>query len=389
MTVGTISAPPRRATVGRPRSFGLLSTFPPTPCGIATFTAALARGLSGAGREVGVVRIADGSPVRTDAVVGDLVNGSRRSVADCSALLNRHDVAIVQHEYGLYGGPDGEEIVEILSGLRVPAIVIAHTVLVDPTRHQRDVLVSVAALADRLVVMSDAARRRLIENFDVDPRKIATIPHGAAVATSQLSRPRAERPTLLTWGLLGPGKGVERVVDAMADLRDLSPRPRYLVAGSTHPKVLAAEGEAYRTARVAQAERLGVGDSVHFDDAYRDLGSLASLIAAAAVVVLPYDSREQVTSGVLVDAIAAGRPVVATAFPHAIELLSSGAGIVVDHDDPRALVDALRRVLFEPGLAEQMSAEALRLAPGIGWPVVAARYIDLATRLEAPERVSA
>ena len=124
----------------------------------------------------------------------------------------------------------------------------------------------------------------------------------------------------------------------MPSLQTLRPRPRYLVAGRTHPKVLAADGEAYRNARIEQAWRNGVAGSVDFDADYRDVPSLTALIQSSAAVVLPYDSREQATSGVLVDAIAAGRPVIATAFPHAVELLSSGAGIVVDHDDPDALV---------------------------------------------------
>ena len=135
---------------------------------------------------------------------------------------------------------------------------------------------------------------------------------------------RGGRPTLLTWGLLGPGKGIERVIEAMASLKDLPGRPRYLVAGRTHPKVLAADGEAYRDACIEQARRSGVADSVCFDAGYRNVAMLTALIQTAAVVVLPYDSIDQATSGVLVDAIASGRPVVATAFPHAIELLSSG-----------------------------------------------------------------
>ena len=99
--------------------------------------------------------------------------------------------------------------------------------------------------------------------------------------------------------------------------------------------------------------------------------------------MLPYDSTDQVTSGVLVDAIASGRPVVATAFPHAVELLSSGAGIVVGHDDPDALASALRRVLTQPRLAGAMAAEARRLAPEMAWPVVASAYLRLAHRLLA------
>ena len=145
----------------------------------------------------------------------------------------------------------------------------------------------------------------------------------------------------------------------MRTLHDLPMQPRYLVAGQTHPKVLAAEGESYRRERMAQAERYGISASVEFDADYRDVASLTALIQSSNVVVLPYDSRDQVTSGVLVDAIAAGRPVVATAFPHAVELLSSGAGLVVDHDDPDAMALALRTILTEARAGSQHGRRSL------------------------------
>nr|WP_234807509.1 glycosyltransferase [Mycolicibacterium bacteremicum] len=361
-----------RVCAGTP-SFGILSTYPPTPCGLATFSAALADGLSATGADVNVVAIADGSPHGAGRVVGELTNGSAASVAACADLLSGSDIALIQHEYGLFGGPDGDEVLDILGALTVPAIVVAHTVPATPTRNQRAVLKSVAALADRVIVMSDAAASRLQTGFGVDRRKIATIPHGVTMQPMVHTK-RSGRPTLLTWGLLGPGKGIERVIDSMAALQELRGNPRYLIAGRTHPKVLAAEGEAYREARAVQADRVGASRSVFFDAGYRDIASLSALAQAASVVVLPYDSTEQVTSGVLVDAIASGRPVVATAFPHAVELLRGGAGIVVDHDDPDAMTSALRSVLCDPRLAGAMAAEARRLAPSMSWSVVARSY---------------
>ena len=372
-------------------SFGILSTYPPTRCGLATFSAALGDGLSANGADVSVVRIADGTcglPIDDGRVVGELTNGSAGSVAAATDMLNRCDVAVIQHEYGIYGGADGVEVVDIIGGLQIPSIVVVHTVLKDPTRHQRSVLEAVVALADQVIVMSDAAREQLRAGFDVDRQKISTISHGATVP-GPVHTKRSGRPTLLTWGLLGPGKGVERVIDVMDSLHHLSGRPRYLVAGQTHPRVLAADGEAYRDARAEQARRAGVADSVHFDATYRDVPSLTALMLSSAAVVLPYDSTEQVTSGVLVDTIASGRPVVATAFPHAVELLSTGAGIVVGHNDPDAMRSALQAVLTQPRLAGSMAAEARKLAPTMSWSVVARSYQAVAQRIlhKSPERM--
>lgn len=364
----------------RPIRFGILGSYPPTVSGQARFTAGLARALSAEGADVAVVRIADGQPAPHAPVVGTLVNGSASSAAACADVLNQHEVAIIQHGYGIYGGADGEDLVDILVKLVVPSIVVIGNSLKDPTPQQRSILAAIAAAAHRIVVTSGVAMDRLCITYDVDRRKTAKIPYGATLPSAPRSN-RPSRPTILTWGLLGPGTGVERVIDAMAFLDDVPGRPRYLVAGPTHPDVFAVDGNAYRDARKAQVQKAHLAGSVSFDPGYRDGAPLSTLIQSSSVVVLPYDSTEQVSSAVLVDAIANGRPVVATAFPHAHELLSSGAGIVVDHDDPAAMVSALRQVLTQPRLAGSMAGEARRLALMMAWPTVAGAYIALSQRL--------
>jgi glycosyltransferase involved in cell wall biosynthesis len=231
--------------------------------------------------------------------------------------------------------------------------------------------------------MTDAARTRLLEGYAVEEHRVITIAHGAAVP-SPMSTMRSDataRPQLLTWGLLGPGKGIEHAIDAIALLGDLVPRPRYTVAGVTHPKVHLREGDTYRRSLIRRAESLGIADLVTFDDTYRDVANLTAFVASASVVILPYDSRDQVTSGVLVDAVAAGRPVIATAFPHAVELLTGGAGIVVAHGDPIALAAAIRTVLCDRGVRDDMAAHSRRLAPTLGWPAIGRAYAVLADEL--------
>jgi glycosyltransferase involved in cell wall biosynthesis len=376
VTPGILTFPRRHS-----RLYGILSTYPPTQCGLATFSAALARGLEMNGASVGIVRVADGTGSPDPRVLAELDNGSPASVAEAAAELSNCDVAMVQHDYGLYGGPDGDEVLEIMRRLTVPSIVVAHTVLVEPTIHQKQVLEEIVDTASAVVVMAQTAAQRLCSRFDVDPSKVTVINHGAANPDPAYRPARGGRPMLLSWGLFGPGKGIEWAIDAMAGLKDLSPRPRYVVAGRTHPKVISSQGEVYRDMLVARSWAQGVAASVTFDSAYRDVRSLTHLIQDSTVVVLPYDSRDQVTSGVLVDALAAGRPVVATAFPHAVELLASGAGLVVPHGDSDALSHALRRVLTEPGLAESMEREAARLGPAFSWSAVAGQYAGLADRI--------
>ena len=363
------------------RTFGMLSTFPPTACGIATFAAALSAGLVANGAAVDVVRCGSDEVLEDPLVVAALGNGSVARRAVCVDALNSTDVAIIQHEYGIYDGPDGDVVLQVMADLVVPVVLIAHTVLSAPSDGQRFVLERACALADTVVVMTETARDRLLTDFDVDSGKVIVIPHGATtppatdVAESMVDEgPIGRAPRLLTWGLLGPGKGIEWAIDAFAELADLDPAPTYLIAGATHPKVREKSGEAYRSMLVDRAERSGSGPRISFDDAYRDLGALTDLIRSADLVVLPYDSDDQVTSGVLVDAVAAGRPVISTSFPHAVELLASGAGIVVRQRDPHALATAIRSVLSDHRQARAMAAEARRLAPDLSWAAVAARY---------------
>jgi len=366
-----------------PLRVGILGAFPPTLSGLASFSAGLANGFAAQGADVKVVRVCDGTPSESAHVVGELADGPRASVA-CAELLNQNDTAVIHYEHGIY---DANDIVDIIGGLRIPSIVTVHTIPKAPTRQQHSGFEAVAALADQVVVTSAAAALRLCSAYNVDRRKVVTIPHGANVPT-EFSGNRCGRPTIVTWGLIGPGKGIERVIDAMPSLRDVPGRPRYVVAGRTHPKVLEDDDEAYRESCVERARRRGVEDSVFFDDRYRNSTMLAALAQSAAVVDLPCDSTDQVTSGVLVDAIANGRPVIATAFPHALELLATGAGLIVDHRDPDALASALRRVLTQPRLAGEMAAESRRLAPEMAWPVVAASYLHLARRLVAQRKAT-
>ncbi len=365
--------------------FGLVSTFPPTQCGLATFAAALRSALVHSTTDEGwVVRLVESpAPCSGDEVVAQLVAGSPASLHRAVAQLNRCDVVIVQHEYGIYGGDDGGEILPLLDQIAVPAIVVLHTALAEPTSGQRQILESVVAKADAVVTMTRAARDRLATGYAADMRKVCVIAHGAPAiqaTTAELAFGTAPL-TVLTWGLLGPGKGIEWGIEAMGMLRDVRPMPRYLIAGQTHPKVLRHEGDAYRDRLHEQVRQEALGPWICFDNQYRDASALACLIRSADVVLLPYDSTDQVTSGVLIEAVAAGKPVVATQFPHARELLAGGAGLVVPHRDPAAIAAAPRSVIMRGEVMAAMASAAAATAPPLLWPAVAGQYRELAGRL--------
>ena len=373
-------------------SLGFVSTYGPTKCGLATFTASLTGALDIDADDIGVVSCVEAANVTPHpaAVVAEWVRGSDASLAKAVSVLNRYDAVVVQHEFGIFGGPDGEDILELVSRLDVPVIVVLHTVLPNPSPHQRMIIESLATLADRVVAQSEVARTRLLAAHQVDPSRVVVIQHGAHANLVPRAVPEAQtgRPVILTWGLIGPGKGIEHAIDAVAKLRDLDPRPEYVIMGETHPKIVEQSGEAYRESLIARAQAAGAGDLIRFMDGYHDTAAILAQIRRSDIVLMPYLSREQVVSGVLVEAIASGKPTVATAFPHAVELLSEGSGIVVPHEDPDAMADALRTLLTDPVRAAKAAAAARRQAPSLFWETVGVEYEQLA-RAIVPNRVSA
>jgi glycosyltransferase involved in cell wall biosynthesis len=368
------------------RSVALVGTYPPTACGLATFTSNLRTAITAGAPnwQAPVVRVLDRfEPVPSGEVVAQWIAGDPVSLRRALAASASADAVLLQHEYGLFNGPDGEEVLALVDLLKPPLIAVLHTVLLDPSPHQRETLDRLLASASAVVVQSYAARDRLVAAHGVAPEGVLVVPHGAAENFSGPVLGSVRRPAVLTWGLLSRGKGIEHGIAALARLGAHSPAPRYIVAGQTHPKVRAVEGERYRRQLRAQARHLGVGHRVRFDGAYRDWASLRALVRSVDVVLLPYDSREQVSSGVLVEALASGKPVVATRFPHAEELLAGGAGLLVDHGDVDGMTEALGRVLSEAGLADAMSAAARRAAQPLLWPAVGRAYRALVDRVLA------
>lgn len=362
-------------------NIGILSTYPPTQCGLATFTRALVEGIAevrGGPEGIGVVRVVDRiddiPDVDRPEVVGAAVPGGPgwELAAD---VLSTFDIVSVQHEYGIYGENDGEAVVELLDRLTVPVVTTLHTVQNGPDAHRATLLRQIAVRSTAVLVTSESARRRLLTEFGMDPASVFVVPHGAH-RFPRLPSPDP-RPRLLTWGLIRPGKGIEWMILAMKRLRHLDPAPLYVVAGATHPHTVDREGESYREYLQGLVHRAGLDDVVEFVDSYLDDDTLARLVGQAKVVVVPYDTTDQVSSGVLIEAIGAGTPVVATDFPHAREMLASGAGEIVPHAEPAALAAAVERLLTDPVAYAEAEAAARNVAQHLAWPEVARRFVEV------------
>jgi glycosyltransferase involved in cell wall biosynthesis len=346
---------------------------------LATFAHALAEGFEAIGAQV------DRVPVVRDAAAP----GSPSVV---TSRLNGYDVVIVQHEYGIYDGPDGEAVLDLLARLPVPVVTVLHTVLRRPTARQHRILSEVVRRSAAVVTMTRTGRSRAVELYGASPGRTVVVPHGAADDLVMVRPPAPvdagevpsdNPPVILTWGLLGRGKGVEWAIRAMALLRDVETAPVYVIAGRTHPRLNEQDGEQYRRELVRLVDDLGLTEQVVFDERYLSAEALVRLVRRADVVLLPYDSQEQVTSGVLSEAIAAGKPVVSTRFPHAVELLGDGTGLLVERADAPGIAHAVRRILTDGRLAVRLSALAHQRGHGLAWRSVAADFLAVCESVHA------
>jgi glycosyltransferase involved in cell wall biosynthesis len=381
-------------------SVGFVSTFPPTMCGLATFTASLRQAMvegRGGGEGLVVVELVDGptTDLSRPEVIASIDPADPLSMRLGVDRLDSVDAVILQHEYGIWGPEMGWPVIDFADRLRAPLITTLHTVLVSPTIVQEEIVERLSRRSAYTVVPTNAARDRLCARYAVDPNSVLVIPHGTdsmlrLVARRRGAGPRQNQsPKLLTWGLIGPGKGLEWGLQAVHLLRQRYPDLVYTIAGKTHPKVAMHQGESYRRHLERIVTDLGLADNVRFIDDYMSSELLGDLLLETTLVVLPYDSTEQIVSGVLVEAVAANVPIVATEFLHSVELANQGAVATVPNRDPGAIAETIIGLLDSADARQLMVAAERAIAPDLEWASVAAEYealVEYAVVGSAPMR---
>ncbi|WP_420801976.1 glycosyltransferase [Sphingomonas cavernae] len=301
----------------------------------------------------------------------------------------------LQHEYGIFGGTAGELILNLLDRVNLPVLVTLHTVLEKPGPDERRVLEALARRASKLIVMAEKAREILRRVYGVADAQIAVIPHG--VPDRPLVAPDSVKPrfgfegrrVILTFGLIAPGKGIEVMIDAMPRIVAAHPETLYVVLGATHPNLVRREGEAYREKLHALAETLGVSDHVRFIDAFVDPDELLDYLQAADVYVTPYLNRDQITSGTLSYAVSVGKPVVATPYIHATEILDENHGVLVNFGDSAQMAAAIVRLLEDDAGRDALAERAYARGRTMLWSRLAERAAMILGEMEqrAPMRL--
>jgi glycosyltransferase involved in cell wall biosynthesis len=367
----------KRATPAR--RIALVGNYTPRKCGIATFTADIFDKLGEFHPEIAVDVYALDDPQEPMAygdIAGTIVRNDADSYAQVARRINESGVDAVwlQHEYGIFGGPDGEMVLDFVDRLAAPLILTPHTVLGDPSVRQRDILERLVARASRIMVMSRHSRDLLVERYHAPAEILEVVPHGAPDRPfGRQERFKARlgltgRTVLMTFGLLGPGKGLECVIEALPAIVERHPEAVYRIVGATHPNLVASEGEAYRDRLVALADELGVADHLLWDNRFLETEELLDQLEACDIYITPYPNMQQSTSGTLSYAVALGKAVVATPYLHARELLANGAGELVEPRSAEAIADAVIHLLDDPQRLHSLQRRAYARGRETIWP---------------------
>ncbi|HUU85296.1 MAG TPA: glycosyltransferase family 4 protein [Phycisphaerae bacterium] len=381
----------------RPTTVAIISSYVPRRCGIASFTHDLATALA---RHVHHQPLQDGGRVQIVAmndgeteynygpeVIVTLHQHRRQDYRNAADVINnsRAQVVSLQHEYGLFGGREGDYLFELLDRLHKPLVSTLHTVLAEPTQERRNVLRRIGLRSSAVVVMAERARALLDQVYDVPPDRIRLIHHGVPDLPFGDTEPFKERfglcnqPIILTFGLLSPGKGIDMMLDALARVVPDHPDLAYIVLGVTHPGVRRESGELYRISLERRAVELGIQNNVLFHNRYVSAEDLCEFLQAADLYVTPYRSKEQITSGTLAYALASGRAIISTPYWHAQELLADGRGRLVDFGDVQALAATVRELLNDPNRREAIRRAAHAYGRRMIWPRVAQDYAEVFT----------
>ncbi|OGL52732.1 MAG: glycosyl transferase family 1 [Candidatus Schekmanbacteria bacterium RIFCSPLOWO2_12_FULL_38_15] len=375
-----------------------IGNYLPRQCGIATFTTDLCEAIAAQYSQTTCIALpvndieagyAYPTRVRFELTEKDIDSYHR---ATDFLNINNVDLVCLQHEYGIFGGLAGSHILALLRELRMPIVTTLHTILHDPDPDQRRVLEEVAALSNRLVVMSERGAEFLHEVYGVLPEKIDLIPHG--IPDVPFVDPSFHKDlfgvegkiVLLSFGLLSANKGIENVIAALPAILARHPNVVYIILGATHPHVVRNEGETYRLFLQWLAQEKGVEGHVIFYNRFVSSEKLVEFIGAADIYITPYLNAAQVTSGTLAYTLGAGKAVISTPYWYAEEMLAKGRGALVPFRDPVALADQVIDLLDNEAKRHAMRKRAYVFGRAMIWPQVARRYMESFEHARAERR---
>lgn len=375
-----------------------LSTYPPRACGIATFTKDLVDSVKALNKFKPPVLIAINEKEENydyDRCVRWQINPAEaESYSEVADQINASDVDVVnvQHEFGLFGGDHGENIIRFLDEIDKPVVTTLHTVQEEFDPKALAVLEEVVSKSDAVVVIAKVALN-ILEKLGIVPKRKVVIPHGCPEIKFVSSKEAKEslglkgRFVLTTFGLLSSGKGIEYAIQALPEVVEKEPRLVYLVIGETHPQVRKNEGEKYRKKLIRLVEDLGLEEHVRFQNRFLNKRELIKYLQATDIYITPYISANQISSGTLTYAMGAGSAVISTPYLHAKENLADNRGMFCQFKNPSSIAECIEK-LSDDRVRGAMKRKNYDYSRHFIWSNVAMEYAKLFDQVSMPRMVA-
>jgi len=370
-----------RATIGH------ISTYLPRKCGIGLYTRDLIASMSSNTFAHFVVAVDDGRPrLQYSSPVRFVIEADETlDYVEAAEALNKSKTSVVtlQHEYGIFGGDWGKNVLGLVSSLAKPLVTTFHTVLTEPPQLAREILCEIASVSKYVVVTLNRAEGIIVNEYGVPAGKVSVIRHGAPMVTRKDYSVEKKhlrlsgRRVLLTVGFLSPAKGIQYGIRAVKSLIKRYPDISYIVVGETHPLLKKHEGEAYRGKLKTLIDDLDLSKHVMFVNRFVSEQELTMFLNIADVYVAPYQGRDQVSSGTLTRALASGKAIVATPTIFARETLTSGRGLFCEFADAGSIARQVERILNSPSLKRALEVRAGQYGRKVGWREVAEAYAKI------------
>ncbi|MGE4589983.1 MAG: glycosyltransferase family 4 protein [Acidaminococcaceae bacterium] len=377
-----------------------LSTYLPQQCGIATFSTDLRKSLLPQGQKFEIMAISDreNGYDYPNEVAFKLYKHNKEDYIRAAEFANTHsdfDLVVVQHEYGIFGGPDGNYLLDFISHLHKPFIVITHSVLPKPSQGQHYILRELCRQAAGIVCMTNKSAHLLHEFYAAPADLISVIHHGVPLFQNHPQEELKQKynfknnQLVTTFGLIGPGKGLEIGIRAMAKVALTYPSVRYLILGKTHPNLLHSEGESYRNMLLDLVKDLDLENNIIFVNKFLSDDELGDYLHMTDIYLSPYPNRDQAVSGTMAFALGCGRAIVSTAYAYAEEVLANERGLLAQSNDPAELASLLSQILDNRQLQQKLENNAADFGKTITWPNIGKNYCHFINKtLENYRRIS-
>ncbi len=368
----------------------LMCSYLPRECGIATYSFDLRQSLVekfGANCQVDICALENSHDqyAYPNEVKYILKVDNKRAYPKLAKELNAlqdYDAILIAHEFGLFGGAYGSDLLLFLETNQTPVILNFHTVLPNPEKARYDFVNQLIAFSSAVVCMTNASATLLMKDYQCPQAKCEVIAHGTALVAHRNQQQLKKslnldnKLVLTTFGLLSRGKSIETALHALVNIKANFPTCCYVILGKTHPEVAKSEGESYRNSLIALTAALDLNENVRFVDAFVENQLLQDYLQATDLYLFTSNDPNQAVSGTFAYAMACGCPIVATAIPQAKDALGD-AGIVVDFNNSIQMAEAIQQVLQDEFLRSEMQQAAVQKSKPSAWPNVALQYMRL------------